>query len=140
MNLKDYIKQIIAERELQAKMDERKISEEDIKEFVYSEAKKQAKNNCACIDNETVGNWIVHYVEDAYNEDKEKGRANTEEQPKENKKVEENKKEEPKPIVYSSAIKKAKATGKEQQQSLFDFSYEEQPKETEEVKENEKNN
>ena len=32
--------------------------------YIVSEAKKLAKNNCACVDDETVFGWAVHFFEE----------------------------------------------------------------------------
>lgn len=32
--------------------------------YIFSEAKKLAENNCACVDNDTVFGWAVHFFEE----------------------------------------------------------------------------
>lgn len=33
-------------------------------QYIINEAKKQAKSNCACIDDDTVFGWAVHYYDE----------------------------------------------------------------------------
>ena len=80
--------------------------------YIVSEARKQAENNVACIPDEEVYGWAVHYIlEDSLNCESGK---NSEEKPAE-KSVESPEKEKP------VSVKKSKKTIAEEAQLGFDF-------------------
>lgn len=53
-----------AEAEFKAVYSKPTKSLEDCWKYIVSEAKKQAVNNCACIADEDVFNWAVHYYQE----------------------------------------------------------------------------
>ena len=80
--------------------------------YIVEEARKQAENNVACIPDEEVYEWAVHYIlEDSLNCESGK---NSEEKPAE-KSVESPEKEKP------VSVKKSKKTIAEEAQLGFDF-------------------
>lgn len=58
MTLEEYIAQINAELSLGIEDEVDKC-----KRYIFSEARLEATNNCACVDNETVKEWIIYYAE-----------------------------------------------------------------------------
>ena len=81
--------------------------------FIVSEARKEAKNGCACIEDQKVFGWAMHYFEEDSITEAEKKVAND---AKEEKKVEaESKKTEPKP--------ERKEKPNLDQMTIFDFGF-----------------
>ena len=91
--------------------DENKNIDDCIK-FVIEQARKQAVNNCAFIDDEEVFGWVVHYVTEPI----EKKQAKKEVKQTSENKVEKTEKKEEKDVV-----KEKKKTIAEDLQLLFDF-------------------
>lgn len=55
---------LLTRDDLKEKLDNPKKSLSEMFKYILSEAKKQAENGCACIDNEIVFGWAVHYYDE----------------------------------------------------------------------------
>lgn len=87
----------------------------DCWEFIRGEARKKAVNGCACIDDQTVFGWAIHFFEeDGITVSVKKGRGP--ERPDD----EEEEEEAPKKVVKAAPAKKKTDTLSESQMA-FDF-------------------
>ena len=69
VKLRDYIteqlKDMAAQDEnFKARYEDKDKSMDECVKYIFEQAKKQAENNCAAIDNAEVLNWAVHYYQE----------------------------------------------------------------------------
>lgn len=69
VKLRDYIteqlKDMAAQDEnFKDRYEDKDKSMDECVKYIFEEAKKQAENNCAAIDNDEVLNWAVHYYQE----------------------------------------------------------------------------
>lgn len=69
VKLRDYIteqlKDMAAQDEnFKARYEDKDKSMDECVKYIFEQAKKQAENNCAAIDNDEVLNWAVHYYQE----------------------------------------------------------------------------
>lgn len=69
VKLRDYIteqlKDMAAKDEnFKARYEDKDKSMDECVKYIFEQAKKQAENNCAAIDNDEVLNWAVHYYQE----------------------------------------------------------------------------
>lgn len=99
---------LLTRSDMKEKLDNDKKTLNEMFDYIVSEANKQKNGNCACVDDDTVYGWAVHYYDEDNIEFKKVG----------NVKVDSNNKKEEKPI--SKKVKKEKVKNElEGQLSLF---------------------
>lgn len=124
VKLRDYIteqlKDMAAKDEnFKARYEDKDKSMDECVKYIFEQAKKQAENNCAAIDNDEVLNWAVHY----YQEKDCKPKANVVAKVKASSPVKASPvpaKPQPKKKTAPKA-KKAESKAKVVELSLFDF-------------------
>lgn len=99
---------LLTRTDMKEKLDNEKKSLSEMFDYIVSEANKHRDGNCACIDDETVYGWAIHYYDEENVKFKKIG----------NVKVDNDNKKEEKPI--SKKTKKEKVKNElEGQLSLF---------------------
>lgn len=69
VKLRDYITEQLNDMAAQdenfkARYEDKDKSMDECVKYIFEQAKKQAENNCAAIDNDEVLNWAVHYYQE----------------------------------------------------------------------------
>lgn len=98
-------------------MNEKKTLKE-MRNYIYSEARKLASGNCAAVEDTTVFGWAVHYFDEADLKASEtvSAKVTTGKAPKN--------KAKPEPVVVEKPVKKAEKKAKKQKpemMNIFDF-------------------
>lgn len=60
-NIANYL---LSRSDMKARLDDEKKSLNEMFDYIVSEANKQKCGNCACIDDDTVYGWAIHYYDE----------------------------------------------------------------------------
>lgn len=125
IKLRDYITEQLnnmaaQDENFKARYEDKDKSMDECVKYIFEQAKKQAENNCAAIDNDEVLNWAVHY----YQEKDCKPKNSVMAEVKTSSQVSTSKVQATSKVQSKKAAPKAKKTeakGKAVELSLFDF-------------------
>jgi hypothetical protein len=62
--VKTIAKYLLSREDIRNNLEKPNKSLKEMFEYIKSKAKKKAENGCACIDNDTVFGWAVHYYDE----------------------------------------------------------------------------